>query len=265
MVRIGFIGSGNMAQAMIKAILDKGISDSQGLIASDKNEEKLKEVGKQLEIEVTPDNNEVVKKSDITFVAVKPQDIEAVLKEIKDSITQNKILVSIAAGVRLDSMVKILGSKKIVRIMPNAPCVVASMAAGYVCRNLTENEKSTIQIIFDSFGTAIELPEEMLDAVTGLSGSGPAFVAYFIQAFKEAGIENGLSEDVSYKLALKTFEGTAKLLYERKINPDELIKIVSSPGGTTIAGRDVLENSDVKEILNKTVKRATERSRELGR
>jgi pyrroline-5-carboxylate reductase len=264
MVKIGFIGSGNMASALMKGILDKGITDNLGIISSDKDPVRLKDVKQKLEINTTHDNKIIIQNSDIIFIAVKPQDIDQVLAEIKDEISKQKIIVSIAAGITTSRIMKIIGNKKIVRVMPNTPSLVGAMAAGYTCRNLTDNEKTTIQIILESCGKAIELKEELLDAVTGLSGSGPAFVAYLISAFKESGIENGLSESTSYELALKTFEGTAKLLAKTQMSPEELIKMVSSPKGTTIAGREILEASDVKTIIKKTIKRATDRSRELG-
>lgn len=266
MVRIGFIGSGNMAQALIKAILDRGISDTLGIISSDNDVGKLKEIEKEIGIKTTMDNNQVVEKSDVIFIAVKPQDMGNVLKGIKDAISSDKIIVSIAAGIKISSIESILGEKKIVRVMPNTPCLVGEMAAGFTPNsNLTEQEISTIEIILESAGMAIKLEEEKLDAVTGLSGSGPAFVARLIEAFKEAGTENGLSEEISYKLALKTFIGTAILLDKNKMQPEELVKMVSSPKGTTVAGREVLEKSDIKEVIKDTIKKAIERSKELGK
>lgn len=266
MVRIGFIGSGNMAKALIKGILDRGISDTMGIISSDKDPKKLEEVEKTLEIRTTTDNKEVIENSDVIFIAVKPQDMGKVLEEVKDSVKKEKIVVSIAAGIKISFMESILGDKKIVRVMPNTPCLVSEMAAGFAPnKNVTEQEISTIEMILESAGKAIMLDEELLDAVTGLSGSGPAFVARIIEGFKEAGVEDGLSEDIAYELSLRTFIGTAKLLEKKKMQPEELIDMVSSPNGTTVAGREILDNSDVKEIIKKTVKKATERSKELGK
>jgi pyrroline-5-carboxylate reductase len=266
MVKIGFIGSGNMAQSLIKAILDKGISDNYGIISSDPDIEKLKAVKKDLDIKVTEDNLEVVKNSNIIILAVKPQEIDKVLNEIKASITNDKIILSIAAGVKISQIETVIGKKKIVRVMPNAPCQVGEMAAGFTPNsNLTEQEISTIEIILGSAGKAFRLKEDLLDAVTGLSGSGPAFVARIIEGFTEAGIDNGLSEEIAYQLTLQTFLGAAKLLMDKKMSPSELIKIVSSPKGTTIAGREILDKSEIKLIIKKTIKTATDRSKELGR
>jgi len=202
----------------------------------------------------------------VIFIAVKPQDMENVLEGIKDSVKQDKIIVSIAAGIKISTIEAKLGDRKIVRVMPNTPCLVGEMAAGFTPnKNLREEEITTIEIILNAAGEAIMLKEEMLDAVTGLSGSGPAFVAKLIEAFKEAGKENGLDEETSYSLTLKTFEGTAKLLAKKNMQPSELIKMVSSPKGTTVAGREILDKSDIKEVIKKTIKKATERSKELAK
>ncbi|MCK5283318.1 MAG: pyrroline-5-carboxylate reductase [Nanoarchaeota archaeon] len=262
MAKIGFIGSGNMAQALIKAILDKGIS--KDIISSDVDEKKLDDIKNRLKINTTKDNKEVVEKSDIIFIAVKPGDIGRILDEIKISI-DNKIIVSIAAGIKISYIESKIGDKKIARVMPNTPCLVGEMAAAFSPKNLTNDEILTIESILSSAGRVFMLEEELLDAVTGLSGSGPAFVARLIQAFTEAGMENGLDKNVAYELSLKTFEGTAKLLAEKGMMPEELIKIVSSPNGTTVAGREILDNSDIKEIIKKTIKKAAERSKELGK
>jgi pyrroline-5-carboxylate reductase len=262
MARIGFIGAGNMATALIKAVLDSGMA--KDILASDNDKAKLEAISK-LGIKITEDNREVVKSSDIIFLAVKPQVMDGVLEGIKEEVNDDKIIVSIAAGINIAKIGSILGGKKIVRVMPNAPCLVGEMAAGFsVNDKLTEDETKQIEKLLSSAGKAFRLKEGLLDAVTGLSGSGPAFVAYLIQAFKEAGKENGLDDDTAHQLALKTFEGTAKLLAEKDLKPEELIKMVSSPNGTTVAGREILESSDVKEIIKKTIARATERSRELG-
>ncbi|MBD3164047.1 pyrroline-5-carboxylate reductase [Candidatus Woesearchaeota archaeon] len=265
MVRIGFIGSGNMATALIKGILEMGICDAKGIIASDNNPAKLDKV-KQLEISATNRNKEVVQHSDVIFLAVKPQDIYDVLKEIKDYIRRDNIIVSIAAGIKISKIESIIGKKKIVRVMPNTPCLVSEMAAGFAPNSeMEQQEIETIELILNASGSAYRMKESLLDAVTGLSGSGPAFVAELIKAFTEAGIENSLDRETAYALTLQTFRGTARLLSEKKMQPEELVRMVSSPGGTTIAGREILDNSDVKGVIKKAIRKAVERSRELGK
>lgn len=258
---IGFIGAGNMAFALAKAVKKAKLAKS--IIASDVNEERLDFIKKELGINVTKDNRKVVKVSDIIFLAVKPQVISDVLDDIKDT---DKLVISIAAGVRLKALEEKLKKAKVVRVMPNTPCLVGEMAAGFaVGKKVTDKEIKTVEEILNSAGKAFYLKEDMLDAVTGLSGSGPAFVARLIEGFIEGGIKSGLNRDIASELALQTFLGTSKLLIESGMSPDELVRMVSSPGGTTVAGREVLENSDVKDILVRTVKRAAERSKELSK
>ncbi|MBW2974885.1 pyrroline-5-carboxylate reductase [Candidatus Woesearchaeota archaeon] len=250
-----------MAFALAKAVKKAKLAKS--IIASDVNEERLDFIKKELGINVTKDNRKVVKVSDIIFLAVKPQVISDVLDDIKDT---DKLVISIAAGVRLKALEEKLKKAKVVRVMPNTPCLVGEMAAGFaVGKKVTDKEIKTVEEILNSAGKAFYLKEDMLDAVTGLSGSGPAFVARLIEGFIEGGIKSGLNRDIASELALQTFLGTSKLLIESGMSPDELVRMVSSPGGTTVAGREVLENSDVKDILVRTVKRAAERSKELSK
>ncbi len=263
MHKIGFIGAGNMAFALAKAIKKNKLAKS--IIASDINEERLDFIKKELKINVTNNNKEVIKKSDIIFLAVKPQVIDIVLDEIKNGV-KDQLIISIAAGVKLKKLEAKLKNKKIVRVMPNTPCLVGAMAAGFaVGKNVKDKEIQIVEEILNSAGKAFYLKEELLDAVTGLSGSGPAFVARLIEGLIKGGIKSGLNKDVATELALQTFKGTAKLLQESGMTADELVNMVSSPGGTTVAGREILENSDVKDILIKTVKKATQRSKELGK
>ncbi|MBT3324326.1 pyrroline-5-carboxylate reductase [archaeon] len=263
-MKIGFIGSGNMAKALMKGILDKGISSNEEIISSDIFPEALEFVKKEYSIKTTEDNKEVVRNSEIIFLAVKPQIMNEVLEGIKEEINE-QLIVSIAAGVTLKQIEKVLEGKKIIRVMPNTPCLVGEMAAGFsVNEFVNEEELKKIETVLRCSGVAYNLEEKDLDAVTGLSGSGPAFVARLIEAFTEAGIENGLDKDVAYSLSLKTFLGTAKLLEEKGLEAGKLVEMVSSPNGTTVAGREILESSDYKEIIKKTINRAKERSIELG-
>ncbi len=253
-----------MAKALMKGILDKGISSNEEIISSDIFPQALEFVRKEYSINTTEDNKEVARNSEIIFLAVKPQIMNEVLEGIKEEINE-QLIVSIAAGVKLKQIENILERKKIIRVMPNTPCLVGEMAAGFSINEfVNEEELKKIENVLRASGVAYNLEEKYLDAVTGLSGSGPAFVARLIEAFTEAGIENGLDKDVAYSLSLKTFLGTAKLLEEKKLEAGKLVEMVSSPNGTTVAGREILENSDYKEILKKTINRARKRSEELG-
>ncbi|MFC1769220.1 pyrroline-5-carboxylate reductase [Nanoarchaeota archaeon] len=261
-MKLGFIGSGKMASALMKSILNANLVSKDDIVSSDKAQEQLDRIKNDLEIGVTGSNKEVVDKSDIIFLCVKPQDIDSILDEIKEG-SEEKLFVSIAAGVKLEKLESKLN--KIVRVMPNTPCMVGEMAAGFAPgKNVNDDEVKQVGEILNAGGVAIQMEEKDLDAVTGLSGSGPAFVAFLIKAFAHAGIEAGLDKKTSRELTIQTFLGTAKLLKESNLCPNELINMVSSPGGTTIAGREVLENSDVEEVVKKTVDAATKRSKELG-
>ncbi len=262
MLKIGFIGAGKMAEAMIKAVINSKITNK--IYASDKNKEKLEHIKKEAKINVFSDNKELVNNSDLVFLAVKPQNIDEVLDEIKDNV-KNQLIVSIAAGITLSRLESKLKNKRIIRVMPNTPCLVNEMAAGFsLGKHCNDKDAKLIEEILNSAGKAFLLKEDLLDAVTGLSGSGPAFIAYLLEAMIEGGIKSGLNKDIATELALQTAKGTAKLLQETGMTTQELIKAVSSPKGTTIAGREILENSDIKEVLIKTIEKATKRSKELG-
>lgn len=261
MAKIGFIGTGNMATALIRSM-----KDNNEIISSDKTKEKLQKARKELGIKTTADNNEVAKNSEIIFLCAKPDDIKEILQEIKPN-AENKIIVSIAAGIKIKFIESIIGkNKKIVRVMPNLNCAVGEMAAAFSCnKNIKANEKESIKNLLNKAGLALEVDEQKIDAVTALSGSGPAFIAYILDAFAKAGEKQGLSREISYNLALQTLFGTAKLLKKTGEKPESFIKRVSSPGGTTIAGLNVLEKSKIGLIIEKTIEAAAKRSKELGK
>jgi len=263
MQKIGFIGTGNMATALIRSIES---ADNYAILSSDKNHDILSKAKNELNIKTTDNNKDLVEKSEIIFLCIKPKDINYVLEEIKESI-KDKIIVSIVAGININSIKKIIGKdKKIVRVMPNINCIIGEMAAAYaINKNIKNDERERIHEILNTAGLAIEVNEGKMDSITALSGSGPAFVAYLLDCFVQAGEKQGLNEEVAYKLALQTFFGTSKLLKQKNIHPDELIKRVSSPHGTTIAGLQVLNESEIKKIIDKTLTAAVNRSKELGK
>ncbi len=258
-MKLGFIGSGNMGQALMRAIATDASFEILACDTLKDNLDKIKDIAKALD-----SNVELAKKSDIVFLCVKPQDISAVLDEI-NAFAQDKLIVSIAAGISLHLLEQRSPKSKFIRVMPNLPCLVGEMAAGYAAgKNCTSTDKKLVHELLNKAGVAFELEESQLDTVTGLSGSGPAFVAYLIEGFTQAGIEQGLSKEVASQLSLQTFLGTARLLKEKNLDASELIAMVSSPHGTTVAGREVLENSDIKEVIKKSVQKAAQRSKELG-
>src|SRR3989338_7821765 len=238
---ISFIGTGKMATALIGSIYKNKLNYE--VTASDHQEENLRKINSKFNnIKTTLSNKEAVRNSEIVFICVKPQVISEVLNEIKNEI-KNQLVVSIAAGIKIQNIEKIIGKKRIIRVMPNVNCLVGEMAAVFAAGK-NANKK---------------------DAFSVISGAGPAFFAYFIKGIAEAGIKNGLKKEIAYQLAAKTALGTGKLLLETKITPDELINMVASKKGTTEAGLKVLDKCKVKKILEKTVDAAYKRSRELGK
>ena len=258
-----FIGTGRMAAALISCICKSSVS--RNIIASDKNNINLARIKKQFKIKTTTDNKEAARNSDIVFICVKPQDIDAVLDEIKD-VVKNQLIVSIAAGIRLKHLENKLKNKRIIRVMPNINCIAGEMAAGFSAgKYATKEDIKNVSGILNSAGIAFFMKEDLLDAVTGISGSGPAFFAYFIDAFVKAGVKNGLPRETVFKLACQTALGTGRLLMEKNLSPDKLIAMVASKKGTTVAGLDVLKKHKAKNILIKTIDAAVKRSKELGR
>ena len=262
MLKVGFIGAGKMGEALIRSML--GIEDMQiSITASDITEERRELMNKLDRVEATENNLKVIDKSDVIFIAVKPQNIDEVLDEIKDT---DKLVISIAAGVPLRRLEAKLTKARLIRIMPNTPCLVGEMAGGFTLGvKATEADGEILMKLLKNSGKIFQLDEKHLDTVTALSGSGPAFMAYIIKVMADGAIKQGLPADVAEQLAVQTALGTGKLLRDMKLSPEELITMVSSPGGTTVAGRRILENSDVKDVLEKTIAAATERGRELGR
>lgn len=264
--KIGFIGAGKMAEALICAFIDKNAASPESIYASDISSDRLNYLKNKTGINTCSGNIEVVNNTDIVFLAVKPQNFKELLPEIKDSVTAEKLVISIAAGISTPRMEAGLNNPRVIRVMPNTPCLVSEMAGAYCAgKYASEEDIKTADRLLNSAGSVVLLKEELLDAVTGLSGSGPAFAAYIINAFIEAGKKVGLDETAAKELSLQTFLGTAKLLKEKEISPEELITMVKSPGGTTAAGLNLLENSELKNIIIDTIKKAEERSKELGK
>src|SRR3989338_8309055 len=258
---ISFIGTGKMAAALISCIYKNNLAKS--IITSDHKEENLRKIKSKFRIKTTKNNTEAVRNSDIVFICVKPQDIGAVLNEIKDYV-KNQLIVSIAAGIKIKYIESILGKKRIIRVMPNINCLVGEMAAGFSAgKYATKEDIRNVEELLNSAGISFLIKEELIDALSSISGAGPAFFAYFIKAMAEAGIKNGLRKEIAYKLAAKTALGTGKLLIEKKLSPDELIKMVASKKGVTLVGLNVLNKHKTSKIIENTINAATKRSKEL--
>ncbi|MCX7591729.1 MAG: pyrroline-5-carboxylate reductase [Kiritimatiellae bacterium] len=262
---IGFIGAGKMAEAMIGALLYRQRVRACDLLASDIMAERRRDIERNYGITVTNRNTEVATRSGIIFLAVKPQQLDEVLKEIAPVVDSSKLVISIAAGKRLATMESRLPNARVVRVMPNLPCLVAEgMSVFCAGSRATPADRQTVLHLLTAFGRVAELPEEQFDAVTALSGSGPAFFAYFLDCLVLAAEAVGLDRETALLLAAQTMLGTARLVLEKALSPDRIIESVSSARGTTVAGMAVIGTSDVPEVVRRTIEAATRRSRELS-
>jgi pyrroline-5-carboxylate reductase len=261
-VKIGFIGGGNMAEAIIRGMLSQGMKD---IIVSEPRQERRDYLKESYGLETTPNNKDVVSSCSIIILAVKPQNMDDLLEEIGGDINETKTVVSIAAGITLDYLTSKMKTGKLIRVMPNTPALVQEgMTVLSMCECFSGSEISTVREIFMSIGKVITLPEKYMNAVTALSGSGPAFFARFAETVIESGVENGLSSDDASALAIQTFIGTAGLL-ETGMPLQKLREMVTSPGGTTAAGLEAFEKKGLKDIVQSAIDAAIKRAEELGR
>jgi pyrroline-5-carboxylate reductase len=264
---IGFIGAGNMATALLRGLLSAGQVSPESITASDVRPERLAELSKAHGIRTTGDNGSLMRGCDVVVLAVKPQAIDSVLDEVGRHVRAEQLVVSIAAGVPLSHIEgRIASGSRVIRAMPNTPALVqagaTALAAG---RCATTEDIGIARGVFEAVGRVVVLAETQLDAVTGLSGSGPAFVMLMIEAMTDGGVKVGLPRDVAQILAAQTVFGAAKLLVETGEHPARLKDMVTSPGGTTIAGVHALESHGVRSAFMDAVEVATLRSAELGR
>jgi len=265
-MRIGFVGAGNMAEAMMKGIISAGVAHTEDMIASEIVPERRDYITKTLDVKTVSDNIEVVRSSDVIILAVKPHHVGPVLDELKPYMTGSHLLVSIAAGVKISFMESHLNSGvRVVRVMPNQPCFVGASASGFALgRSAKKEDKETVQNILNSVGVAFCLDEKLLDAVTGLSGSGPAYIYMVIEAMADGGVLAGLPRDVALQLAAQTVIGAGKTYLETRKHPGELKDMVASPAGTTIEGIRVLEEAGLRGAFIDAVEAGAKRSEELG-
>lgn len=248
--KIGFIGCGNMAQAMIGGILAKGLVSGDQIMASDGYMPTLEKAKSQYHIQVTMDNKEVVRFAQIIVLAVKPNLYEQVMAEVKD-LAGDKIFVSITPGKTLAFLANGLGENtKILRTMPNTPAMVGEGVTA-VCpnQNISQEEYAELEELLSSFGMVEKIEEKHFDAIVAISGSSPAYVFMFIEAMADAGVLQGLPRPQAYRLAAQAVLGSAKMVLETGKHPGELKDMVSSPGGTTIAGVAVLEEKGMRSSV----------------
>lgn len=264
--RIGFVGAGRMAAALARGWLAAGLTTPDRLAASDPLPAARDRFAGDTGVAPSADNTQVLLTSDVVFLSVKPQTMAAVLAELALVLRPGHLVVSIAAGITVRQLQATLGTDcRLVRVMPNTPCLVGASAAGYSpAASATDEDVALVDRLFNAVGRAFRLPESLLDAVTGLSGSGPAFVAVVIEALADGGVRVGLPRDVALSLAAQTVMGTGKMILEAGLHPGQLKDMVASPAGTSIAGLHALERSGLRAALMDAVEAAALRSAELG-
>jgi pyrroline-5-carboxylate reductase len=264
---IGFIGAGQMARALARGFVSAGLVGGEKLVAFDPVAAAAS--GFTAEVpgaEFAKSNADVASRSQVIFLAVKPQSMPAVMSELAGKIGGDKLLVSIAAGVTLTTLCERLQTQRIIRVMPNTPALVGQGAAGYALGpGATKEDGQLVGQLLNAVGKAFAVEEKLLDAVTGLSGSGPAFVYVMIEALSDGGVRMGLPREIATALAAQTVLGSAQMVLTTGEHPAALKDKVASPGGTTIAGLAALESQGLRGALIAAVEAATKRSQELGK
>ena len=264
-MKLGIIGFGNMAEAILGGILESGFIAKEDVTASGKDETMLKKAAETYGIAVNEDNKKVVEGADVILLSVKPQIMAEVIEDIKEVCLQDTLIISIAAGKTKQWIEEHFGcAHKIVRCMPNTPALVGEGCTG-ICfsDSVTEDEKEYALKMFSCIGKAQEVPEKLMDVVVGVSGSAPAYVFMFIEAMADAAVEMGMPRKQAYEFAGQAVLGSAKLLLETGKHPGELKDMVCSPAGTTIAAVRVLEEKGMRAAVMDAVVKCIERSKEL--
>lgn len=263
--KIGFIGGGKMGGVLIQGIISRKLAAKSDVIVSDKDKMRLDDLKKQWGVKTTGDNHEAVKSSDIVVLAVKPQNMAEILEEIKDDLNKNTIVISIAAGITIKFISAHLKKGiSIIRVMPNTPALCGEGATALsMGPGVAEKDLALAKAIFEAVGLTVVVTEDLINAVTGLSGSGPAYGFVVIEALADAGVLMGLSRDLALKLAAQTILGAAKLCLTTDKHPAELKDMVTSPAGTTIAALRILEEGGLRATLMAAVEAAVFRAGEL--
>lgn len=263
--RIGFIGAGQMATALAHGFVKAGLVPGSNLVAADPDESARRRFAETTGGRAADQNGLVTSESNILFLAVKPQQMAAVATGLRGRIAADALVVSIAAGIRLSTLADWLGEVRIVRVMPNTPCLVGRGACGYCLgERATAADGELVGRLLGAVGVAYQVEEKLLDVVTGLSGSGPAFVYVMIEALSDGGVRMGLPRHVAAALAAQTVRGAAEMVVTTGEHPGVLKDRVTSPGGTTLAGLQALETAGFRAALMAAVEAATRRAAELG-
>ena len=264
--RLGVIGTGRMGAALVRGLITGGAIAPDKVIANDPDRAALDALARETGIRTAPDNAALAAAADIILIALKPEIVRPVLERLRAGLGPGHLLVSIAAGIPIRAIEEAAGGeRRIVRVMPNACCLIGVGASAYaVSHRTTPEDAGDVRTILESVGLAVEVNEAQLDAVTGLSGSGPAYVAIVIEALADGGVRMGLARADALRLAIQTVAGAAQLLLATGQHPAELKDAVTSPGGTTAAGLAALERAGVRAAFIDAVEAATRRATELG-
>jgi pyrroline-5-carboxylate reductase len=261
--RFGFIGAGKLAGSVIRGLLLKNACAPSDIVASEPNQNIRAQLEADLGIVFGIDNVQVSKEAEIVFLALKPQNILPVLRELESAVS-DKLVVSFAAGVGIASM-EAITKARVMRVMTNTPSAIGRAATAFAAgKRVTEQDRVTIQKIFGAIGTAVEVRDEQIDVVTALAGSGPAFIYLVVEALASGASTEGLDADAALKLAAQMTLGAAELALTSGKSPDELINMVVTPGGTTAAGLRVLQERKTSETIGAAVSAATQRGKEIA-
>jgi len=269
MAKIGFIGAGNMAEAIIKGVIDAKIYKSKDIVISDVRAGRVKSLCKKYRVSPVSDNCKLTRAVNILILSVKPQNMQDVLKEIKKAIAKNLLIVSIAAGITTKRIQKILGNVAAIRVMPNTPALIGQGAAAIYATKNAKSKVGTVKRIFSAVGLAVEVSDEkLMDSVTAVSGSGPAYFFLLMEAMIKTAQKLGLKKELAEKLVLQTAKGAGLLAVEAlkdRQTPDILRRNVTSPGGTTEAAMKVFSKRKFEKIVNDALRAAANRSEQLPR
>jgi len=266
---IGFIGSGNMAEALIKGVITAKVYEADSVFISDIKTERLKLLGERYNVVATTDNAELVDKAETIVLSVKPQNMSEALDSIKDAVTSDKLVISIAAGIKVANITSVLGDIAVVRVMPNTPALIGEGASALFANEKAKPKLEKALTIFSAVGKAVVVEDEgLIDTVTAVSGSGPAYFFLLMEEMIKAGVLLGLSEDVAKDLVLQTAKGAGLLAVEADIkgeSPTVLRQKVTSPGGTTEAALKVFTEGNISKLISTAITRARDRGRELAK
>ena len=265
--RIAVIGVGNMGGALLKGMMRRSWARPENFIVSDSDSTKLELFSKELKVRTTEDNRKAAKDADIILLAVKPQILDQVLEEIGGGLSPKQILLSVAAGVKTEHISSFVKKEiSVIRAMPNICALIGESATAISGgKHASKEDMKLAREILESVGTVVEVQEYLMDAVTGLSGTGPMYVFLIVEGLSDAGVKVGLGRDIANALSVQTLLGAAKMIKETNWHPAKLKDLVTSPGGTAIAALHSLEKSGLKAMLIDAVETATKRSQELGK